>query len=155
MDTDDVQVVPVGGAVAPGGTVVDAGPDGILQTLPAGDDEVDNMVAFLDWMNTEPDLATDIQRVDIDLVNPVPLRGDPLAVPQSTLPVTRLCRISQEAPGVETYTENLYTLQPGQIVGYLLNSRRVADGVPGILGAGITTEGLRRPRPEPPTSSCP
>ncbi len=155
VDTDDVQVVPVGGAVAPGGTVVDAGPDGILQTLPAGDDEVDNMVAFLDWMNTEPDLATDIQRVDIDLVNPVPLRGDPLAVPQSTLPVTRLCRISQEAPGVETYTENLYTLQPGQIVGYLLNSRRVADGVPGILGAGITTEGLRRPRPEPPTSSCP
>ena len=37
-DSDDVQVVPYGDAVEPGDTIVEPGPDGILQTLAFGDD---------------------------------------------------------------------------------------------------------------------
>lgn len=38
--SDDVQVVPVGGSVDPGQIIITAGPDGILQTTPSGDDRV-------------------------------------------------------------------------------------------------------------------
>jgi hypothetical protein len=154
-ESDDLQVVPLGGVVAPDGTIIDAGPDGVLQTQPAGDDVVDNQDAVLDWMATEAGLGYDIQQVDISLSGPVPLRADPLATPPSTLPVSRLCRLAQLGDGVEAYLDDVVVLQPGELVGYLVNSRRVSDAVPGSLGAGQASGDVRRARPEPPTTSCP
>ncbi|MCZ6649519.1 MAG: hypothetical protein O7D35_02525, partial [Acidobacteria bacterium] len=155
--SDDVQVVAVGGVVAAGATVVAAGPDGVLQTVPAGDDVIqkDTVTVILDWQPTEAGLSYDIQRVDIRLVDPLSLREDPGATPQSTLPVGRLCRLSQVGDGIGTYTESVLDLQPDQIVGYLLNSRRISDSVPGNLGAGLASGGIRRARPAPPETSCP
>ena len=154
-ESDDLQVVPLGGVVAPDGTVIDAGPDGVLQTLPAGDDVVDNQDAVLDWMATEAGLGYDIQQVDISLTDPVHLRADPLATPPSTLPESRLCRLAQLGDGVVTYLDDVVVLQPGEFVGYLVNSRRISDAVPGSLGAGQASGDVRRARPEPPTTSCP
>ena len=155
--SDDVQVVAVGGVVAAGATVVAAGPDSVLQTLPAGDDVIqqDTLTAILDWQPTEAGLSYDIQQVDIEFVAPLSLREDPGATPQSTLPISRICRLAQVGDGVGTYTESVLDLQPGQIVGYLLNSRRLSDSVPGNLGAGLALGGTRRPRPVPPATSCP
>jgi hypothetical protein len=54
-----------------------------------------------------------------------------------------------------TFLDDVTQLQPGHIIGYLVNSRRISDGVPGSLGAGQAEGELRVPRPEPPTTSCP
>jgi hypothetical protein len=155
LESDDIQVVPLGGAVAPDGTVIEAGPDGILQSVPAGDDVLDHQDAILDWEATEAGLGYDVQLVDISATDPVSLPGDPLATPQSTLPVSRLCRVAQLGDGVITYLDEVVTLQTGQMVGYLVNCRRISDAVPGSLGAGQATGNIRRARPEPPTSSGP
>ena len=64
-------------------------------------------------------------------------------------------RLAQLGGGVETYLDDVVTLQPGEFVGYLVNSRRISDAVPGSLGAGQASGDVRRTRPEPSTTSCP
>jgi hypothetical protein len=140
---------------APGTVAVSAGADGVLQTVPAGDDVVEDHRVVLDWTPLGAGVGYDVQRVDIQGSDPTPLREDPGAVPPATLPASRLCRLAQTGDGVGTFTENLLNPASGQIIGYLVNGRRLSDAVPGNLGAGLAPGGVRRPRPEPPTAGCP
>ena len=150
--SDDVQETVVGGA---GTVAVSAGPDGILETLPAGDDVVEDHRIDLDWTPLGTGLGYDVQRVDVQGLDPTPLREDPGAVPPATLPASRLCRLAQTGDGVGTYAEDLLNPASGQVFGYLVNGRRLSDNVPGNLGAGLVPGGGRSPRPAPPATGCP
>jgi hypothetical protein len=151
-ESDDVQETAVGLA---GMVAVSAGPDGILQTMPAGDDTKEDWVSTMDWTPLSAGLGYDVQRVDVQGIAPTPLRADPAASPPATLPATRLCRLAQTGTGVGTHTDSVQNPALGQILGYLVNSRRLSDGVPGNLGAGLAPDSRRRARPAPPTGSCP
>ncbi|MFQ5768067.1 MAG: hypothetical protein ACE5ID_08810, partial [Acidobacteriota bacterium] len=151
--SDDIQVTPQG---LTGTVAVSAGPDGILQTMvPAGDDVLADYGARLDWNGVGPGFGYDIQRIDIDAFDPVPLREDPLAAPPGSLPVSRMCRLAQTGEAVLSFVEETLAPSPGQVIGYLINSRRLVDGVPGQLGAGLTPGGLRLSRPGAVSTSCP
>ncbi|MFQ5718377.1 MAG: S8 family serine peptidase [Acidobacteriota bacterium] len=153
--SDDVQEIAVGLAASPGAVIVSSGPDGLLQTVPAPDDVLDAQRVVLDWENIGTGLGYDVQRVDIEAFDPIPLREDAAAVPLATLPSTRLCRLGVTPDGVITLVENGQVLTMDQVIGYLVNGRRVSDSVPGSLGAGMAGEGVRVPRPAPPSTSCP
>ncbi|MFQ5669161.1 MAG: S8 family serine peptidase [Acidobacteriota bacterium] len=150
--SDDVQTTAVGVA---GVVAVDAGPDGLIQSLVGGDDILDDFRITLTWETLGSGLGYDLQKIDIAGGDPVPLRNDPLATPLATLPGSRLCRLAQTGEGVGTFVEDALDPAPGQVFGFLANLRRTSDGVPGNLGAGLATGGGRPARPEPPTTSCP
>ena len=150
--SDDVQVTPVGQA---GLECVTAGPNGKLQTNPSGDDTVERHRVTVAWETIGAGIGYDLQRVDINAVAAVPLRLDPAATPEGTMPAGRLCRLGQTGSGVGSLLESTLIPASGKVFGYLANARRIADGVPGNLGAGMDSASIRRPRPAPPTASCP
>lgn len=84
---DDVQLVPLGGAVPPGGVVVGPGPNGVLETTPYGDDAFNaTHDAIVDGINGICETAANnVGAIGNDIqifpVGSVPPPGAPIVVP--------------------------------------------------------------------------